>query len=479
MFSTNKLTPKLRDLSIVTGLTLVTALTFGLFGVFISKAVWNSYTEDVLRESHVIASRFKDKLSSSLNQGNDPKSVINDFQELLEQLPYGEENFVCLVDQDYQVVSHPNNKMVGSAMAIHDFEPFNSSSPKDKNSEVRGAKYLYNSADFEGDHMVYQLSEDSLPWKVSIHSNLEEHRARVQNIQKSIAFFALPMLLLIPWAGTAVVRRITHRYESQLEKANAQLEDRVEERTLQLQESNTELEKAKLAAEFSDRLKSEFLTVMSHEYRTPLNGILGLSQVLKSDLEKEDVIEIATDIEASGTRLNVLLERILYFTDVEAQTKQPELEELRLSSLIEDLSSLYKPTADSKKISFSILNYSKTESLMSNSEMLQTALRELLDNAFKFTNEGHVHVHISEENQCLNFDIIDSGLGIPSSAKNRLFKLFTQGNGDLNRAHEGVGLGLIMAKKISEILGGTLDYHSVENVGTTFTLSVPCIQAQV
>jgi PAS domain S-box-containing protein len=233
-----------------------------------------------------------------------------------------------------------------------------------------------------------------------------------------------------------------------------------------------EIKNARIEAEAANRAKSEFLANMSHEIRTPMNAILGYAQILKrKNLENEDKKSVG-HILSSGDHLLKLINNILDISKIEAGKMEVTYVDFDLTRLIKNLSDMFVPKCEQKKIKFQIEGASKEPVIVNGDETKFTqVLINLIGNAVKFTNDGTITLQLSvEKNNRYRFDIIDTGEGIPAKAQKDIFEPFRQDWEGLNKG--GTGLGLAIAKRQVEIMNGSLELFSEEGKGSRFSLSL-------
>ncbi len=231
-------------------------------------------------------------------------------------------------------------------------------------------------------------------------------------------------------------------------------------------------------AECANSAKSQFLANMSHEIRTPMNAIIGFSEMLADeDLTKEQAEDVSS-ISGSAANLLKLINDILDFSKVEAGQLDVEIIDCSLSMLLNSLESTAKALAYEKSIDFQIMaNKDVPAHIHSDPYRLQQCLVNLISNAVKFTDHGHVHLKVSlHENSgkhSIRFDVEDTGIGIPKDRQQAIFESFTQVDGSTTRKYGGTGLGLTVTKQLAELLDATLTLTSEPGEGSVFSLSIP------
>lgn len=245
-----------------------------------------------------------------------------------------------------------------------------------------------------------------------------------------------------------------------------------------LEISNSELKIAKEKAEKKDLLKSLFLATMSHEIRTPMNGIIGVSELLKQTPLNQDQIDLVNIMSISGNNLLMIINDILDISKIEAGQIKLEHNHFDLHNIASEIISLLnvKAKEQGNKLALNI-NKNVPQYVTGDAMRLKQVLINLTNNAIKFTKNGKVRINISyigEHNNKhkIKFKIIDTGIGIPDSDKDKLFKLFSQVNQTTQREHGGTGLGLAISKSLVEMMDGEIGVDSKPGVGSTFWFNV-------
>ncbi|WP_405210835.1 PAS domain S-box protein [Dokdonia sp. Asnod2-E02] len=236
-----------------------------------------------------------------------------------------------------------------------------------------------------------------------------------------------------------------------------------------------ELIRAKEKAEESDRLKSAFLANLSHEMRTPMNGILGFSELLRrkniSEEKKDIYLEL---IEKEGHRLLSFISNIVDISKIESNIINIENSHLNLNSLIDDLYSKYQLKLEGTNVKLEVnKGLSGTDSGIETDEnKLVQILSNLLENAIKFTKEGSIEFGYTLKEEILQFYVKDSGIGIDEEEQKNIFDRFTQGKRE--QTHNlGVGLGLSIVKGLIKILNGSVWIESKMGEGSIFYFTIP------
>ncbi|MBO6523724.1 MAG: response regulator [Balneolaceae bacterium] len=235
---------------------------------------------------------------------------------------------------------------------------------------------------------------------------------------------------------------------------------------------------AKIQAEESSRAKSQFLSTMSHEIRTPLNAVIGLSGLLSDSELNEKQKEFSQTIKTSGESLLSIINNILDYSKIESGKLELEESEFNLKEVIENVFDLtFSPNSKRDLELIYQLEENVPEYIVGDSTRLQQILINLTSNAIKFTEEGEIliKVRVSEKNSdqiTLEFNVSDTGIGIPEDRMNRLFQSFTQVDASSTRKYGGTGLGLVISKRIVEFMGGNISVNSVPNQGSTFTFTI-------
>jgi len=232
----------------------------------------------------------------------------------------------------------------------------------------------------------------------------------------------------------------------------------------------------------ANRAKSSFLATMSHEFRTPLNAIIGYSELLHDEQSESADPQTLSDlarINSAARHVLNLIQDTLDISKIEADKLEIELRPLELHRLVEDVAMTVLPTAEQRGNTLEHAVEITTEHILGDSTRLRQILFNLLSNACKFTENGLVRLSVTERpgasDRWIDFAVSDSGIGIPDDKLEQIFDAFTQADGSTTRLYGGTGLGLTISRRLCEMMGGTLTVVSEVGMGSTFTASIPVI----
>ncbi|RLD51689.1 MAG: hybrid sensor histidine kinase/response regulator [Bacteroidetes bacterium] len=246
-------------------------------------------------------------------------------------------------------------------------------------------------------------------------------------------------------------------------------------------EAEKELIRAKEQAEESDRLKTAFLHNISHEIRSPMNGILGFTNLLlEPGITGEQQHEYISIVKNSGDRMLNTINDLMDISLIESGQMKVVITDVNVNMQIEYLYSFLKPETEKKGIQFSITNLlpSRESIIRTDPEKMYAILLNLIKNAIKFTDDGSIELGCIRQTESghveLKFYVKDTGIGIPENWHEIIFNRFVQADLSLSKKHEGSGLGLSISKAYAEMLGGKIWVESKENEGSVFYFTIPC-----
>lgn len=283
------------------------------------------------------------------------------------------------------------------------------------------------------------------------------------------------------------LQQLNEELEEKAELANVQKRE-VEQKNQEIEQSRLELEEKAEQLALSSKYKSEFLANMSHELRTPLNSLLILARLLADNASgnlSDKQVEYSRTIYSSGNDLLELINDILDLAKIESGTISVEAEVLPLGELQIYLERTFQQIAQNQGLSFTIARDPDLPlSITTDAKRLQQILKNLLSNAFKFTERGGVTLHIgvvqgregllaNGEGRAIAFAVTDTGIGISADKQKLIFEAFQQADGTTSRNYGGTGLGLSISRELAHLLGGTIQLVSQVDQGSTFTLYLP------
>jgi len=346
-------------------------------------------------------------------------------------------------------------------------------------------KAVMELASFEKFSTTHQTFLDQLTESIGIVLNTIEANMRTENLLKQ---------------SQSLARELQSQQE-ELQQTNQELEEKAKllaEQNVEVERKNKEVEQARQALEekarqlaLTSRYKSEFLANMSHELRTPLNSLLILSDQLSKNVEgnlSTRQVEFAKTIHGSGNDLLALINDILDLSKIESGTVMVDISDLRFKDMQDYVERTFRHVAETKSLGFGIhLAHNLPRTINTDSKRLQQVIKNLLSNAFKFTDKGrvslsiepvtsgwsHDHEGLHRASEVMAFIVTDTGIGIQAEKQQIIFEAFQQADGSTSRKYGGTGLGLAISREIARLLGGEVKLVSKPGEGSTFTLYLP------
>jgi signal transduction histidine kinase len=243
-----------------------------------------------------------------------------------------------------------------------------------------------------------------------------------------------------------------------------------------LKVKNEELEEALIKSEESDKLKTEFLSNINHEIRTPLNGIVGCTNLITApDLSDEQRLTYRSMIHSSSEQLLSTVSNIIELSKIKAGQVDINIARISIKELLENIHLKYSPIAAEKSLLFELLppHPRGEEIIHTDIKILTQIIDNLLDNAFKFTNQGYVRIGYKLMDGYAVFYVEDTGPGIAKRLFEKIFDHFSKFDNEEDKLYEGIGLGLTIAKALVELLNGSIEVKSEEGKGSTFSFTLP------
>ena len=290
--------------------------------------------------------------------------------------------------------------------------------------------------------------------------------------------------------------------QEELQQVNEELEEKASllvEQNKAVEQKNKEVELARLAVEekaaqlaLSSKYKSEFLANMSHELRTPLNSLLILARMLQDNKDSnlsDKQVEYAKTIHSAGTDLLNLINEVLDLSKVEAGKIEIYAQDVPVHEILKYLDQTFRPVAQQKGLDLKLdVEADVPVTIRTDGQRLQQILRNLIGNAFKFTEQGGITVRVHQpppgtvyqsatlsaaSDRVIAFSVLDTGIGIAKDKQQLIFEAFQQADGTTSRKYGGTGLGLSISRELARLLGGEVRVESETGKGSTFTIFLP------
>lgn len=324
---------------------------------------------------------------------------------------------------------------------------------------------------------IYQAEISRIKEESRLEQNrrqLSEEKLETKSRVNQLLVILLATVVIFSIVVLAMIIQITRKRKKSAEDHKIILAQKTE-----IEQTNERLQRSNKLLEESLRENSTFMSKMSHEIRTPMNAIGGLTELLLGDKLTPDQEQLVRNINHSSQRLTALVDDILDYSRLEGGRVRLQPRNFKLNDLISDIIALNKSKAESNgtlihsRVDASIPTY-----LYGDADRLGQILNNLLSNAVKFTEAGHVHLRIFEDEEMLSrvrvgFEVEDTGIGIDESNLASIFDEFKQANTEIHSRYGGTGLGLAISQQLVELMGGSISVRSTIGKGSTFYFSIP------
>lgn len=433
--------------------------------------------------------------------------------EVVEKTRFGTAGYAYLVDDHGNLIAHADASLVLKKMdlrGVSGVQKFLRDRARSDSTPAQEGRGL-----MDRPVLTTYAPVPELGWAVVLEEPLDAALANVEKLKR----YALALLFISLFVGAAVITWVSGRMTrpirelhegaktigsgnldyrvnigtgdeiewlgeefnkmaAELKVSYATLDQKVKDKTAELEKANSELEQANRSLLRANKAKDEFLSVMSHELRTPLNVIVGYTGMIKDGLLGEINEEQQRALDKVVTRSDDLLKmiaEILQATSLEAGAVGVEVEEVSLARLLDDLKSNYEVSVK-EDLSFAWDYPLELPTVRTDGEKLKHILQNLINNAIKFTERGQVTIsaRYNPKAKAVEFKVADTGIGIQRELLPLIFEMFRQADSSETRSYGGVGMGLYIVKKFTELLGGKIEAASEPGKGSTFSVTIPC-----
>ncbi len=454
------------------GLTLV-CLAIGLVG---GRILFQKVEESKIRmqaaSNSEYAQRFASMLGMQLASGVPNEQILSMLQASFRGTPPDQDRFLCVLSDEGKVLCHPRREILGNVVSGMQFRPVRNQGEYSYREWVEAGMEEGMLLDSEGEpvQLVQRVPVEGTPWNVMVHTNIGAIREEVAALNRLILAVLIPMGISVILIGTMVVRTLGRRYETAIEEANSGLEDRVAERTSELEQTVTELQQARNALMLNEKLAllGQLMAGIAHEIRNPLGAISLFAASLEERADDEETKEAASKILQSTERCELLVRNLLSF----ARNDEPHRESIPMSELIEAPLRLLSSELKGRQVNLEKeVGESLPEVRVDRIQMEQVVLN-LVTNALQELKSqeqpGKLRVKTETAPGLVRLIVEDSGRGLPGDIEEHLFEPFRTSK------PQGTGLGLSLCRRFVERHGGTICYdRSPELGGARFVVELP------
>ena len=435
--------------------------------------------------------------------------------EVIEKIHFGTAGYAYLIDEHGNLIAHKDPLLVLKKMNLRELDGVQKFLRNPTRSDPTPAHKGRGLMDRPVLSTYAPVPE--LGWAVILEEPLDAALANVETLKRyALALLALGLFVgaaVIAWVSSKMTGPIRELHEgakiigsgnldyrvnietgdeiewlgqefnkmaAELDVSYATLEQKVKDKTGELEKANSQLQQANCSLLMANKTKDEFLGVMSHELRTPLNVIMGYTGMMKDGMlgevnpKQEEALQKV--INRSEDLLRMITE-IMQATSIEAGAVKVESRDVNLVSFLDDLRSSYElPLGQlNKDLTFKWDYSPDIPTIRTDREKLKHTLQNLINNAVKFTDRGYVSISARyvPETKVVKFKVADTGIGIQEEILPSIFEIFRQVDSSETRNHGGVGIGLYIVKKYTEILGGNIQVESEVGKGSVFSVTIP------
>ena len=435
--------------------------------------------------------------------------------EVIEKIHFGTAGYAYLIDEHGNLIAHKDPLLVLKKMNLRQLDGVQKFLRNPTRSDPSPAHKGRGLMDRPVLSTYAPLPE--LGWAVILEEPLDAALANVETLKRyALALLAIGLFVgaaVIAWVSSKMTGPIRELHEgakiigsgnldyrvnietgdeiewlgqefnkmaAELDVSYATLEQKVKDKTGELEKANSQLQQANCSLLMANKTKDEFLGVMSHELRTPLNVIMGYTGMMKDGMlgevnpKQEEALQKV--VNRSEDLLRMITE-IMQATSIEAGAVKVESRDVNLVSFLDDLRSSYElPLGQlNKDLTFKWDYSPDIPTIRTDREKLKHTLQNLINNAVKFTDRGYVSISARyvPETKVVKFKVADTGIGIQEEMLPSIFEIFRQVDSSETRNHGGVGIGLYIVKKYTEILGGNIQVESEVGKGSVFSVTIP------